>query len=281
MGPSIELQAEVRNWWESNPMTYDWRNSISYQEGTRDFFEEIDERFWNAAWFAHQPGEQPFSRLIDYPDLKGKEVLEIGCGAGSLTAQLAISGAKLTAIDLTEHATALSRRRFALTGLSGNILQMDARNLKFSDESFDFVWSWGVIHHSAEMEKIISEIYRVLKPGGEARLMVYHRNSIWFRVNYVMIRGILMGQLWRHTPQEIANKYSDGHIANFYTAAELKTRCEPIFSQLKTEIYGQKVEIWPLPAGRLKNILVKLTPDALTGFLTRRFGGFLFVSAIK
>ncbi len=281
MATSTELQAEIQNWWDANPMTYDWRKTISDREGTKEFFEEVDQRFWDAAWFAHQIGEQPFSRLIDYPELKGKQVLEIGCGAGSISARLANSGAQLTAIDLTEHAVALARRRFELFGLAGNILQMDARTLKFPTESFDFVWSWGVIHHSSETERIITEICRVLKPGGEARIMVYHRNSIWFKVHYVLVRGVLMGELLRLTPQEIANKYCDGHIAKFYTAAEFKGKLQPHFGKVEACVYGQKSDLWLLPAGRVKTRLIKLTPNALAEWVTRRFGGFLFLRAIK
>ena len=65
---------------------------------------------------------------------------------------------------------------------------MDAEHLEFPDETFDFVWSWGVIHHSANTEAIIREIHRVLKPGGEARVMVYHRNSINFWIGLILIR---------------------------------------------------------------------------------------------
>lgn len=281
MRTSTDLQAEIQQWWEANPMTYDWRNTMPHQEGTREFYEEIDQRFWDAAWFGHRGGEQPFSRLIDYPQLKDKRVLEIGCGAGSLSAQLASSGAHLTAIDLTERAIDLTRRRFQMFGLSGDVLRMDARNLELDDNSFDLVWSWGVIHHSSETEKIISEIHRVLKPGGQARVMVYHRNSIWFRFDYVIVRGVLMGQLLRYTAQEIANKYSDGHIAKFYTPAEFRAKFEANFNHVRTEVYGQRVELWPIPASRFKDMLVRLTPDGVARFVTRRFGGFLFLIADK
>lgn len=281
MSTSTKLEAEIREWWEANPMTYDWRKTISPKEGTPEFFEVIDQRFWDAAWFAQRAGEQPFSRLIDYPKIRDKRVLEIGCGAGSISGQLAASGTQLTAIDLTEHAIALTQRRFRLFGLSGEILQSDARNLDFDDNTFDLVWSWGVIHHSSETEKIISEIHRVLKPGGQARVMVYHRNSIWFQIHHVVIRGIFLGRLLRHTREEIANKYTDGHIAKFYTRREFRAKFEPAFSNISTEVYGQKVELWPLPASRLKNLLVRLTPDLIGNFVTRRVGGFLFLVATK
>jgi ubiquinone/menaquinone biosynthesis C-methylase UbiE len=205
----------------------------------------------------------------------------VGCGAGSISAQLVKNGAQLSAIDLTEHAIALTSRRFQQFGLSGDVLRMDARNLNFDDNTFDLVWSWGVIHHSSETEKIISEVHRVLKPGGQARVMVYHRNSIWFRIHHVVVRGILMGQLLHLTPQEIANKYSDGHIAKFYTRAEFAAKFEHDFSQVRTEVCGQKIDLWPLPAGSVKNLLVRLTPDVIARFMTERFGGFLFLTATK
>lgn len=262
-------------------MTYDWRNTMHCQEGTPEYYQEIDLRFWRAAWFGHGRGEEPFSRLIEYPRVRGKQVLEIGCGAGSISAQLAKHGAHLAAIDLTERAVALTRRRFELFGLSGNIQQMDARHLNFPDHTFDYIWSWGVIHHSADAEEIIAEIHRVLKPGGEARVMVYHRNSIEFRVGFTLIRGLLFGGLLHRTPQEIADKYSDGLIAKFYTASEFRALFKRHFRQVQTEIFGQKVEVWQIPGGRLKTALVNLTPDALAWWLTRKFGSFLFLSAIK
>jgi 2-polyprenyl-3-methyl-5-hydroxy-6-metoxy-1,4-benzoquinol methylase len=192
------LQVDIKNWWETNPMTYDWRKTMPHEEGTLEFYREIDWRFFTAAWFAHRPGEEPFSRLIEYPRLRGKRVLEIGCGAGAISVQLAKNGAVVTAIDLTPHAIALTRRRFDLFGLSGDFLQMDAEHLEFPDESFDFVWSWGVIHHSANTEAIIREIHRVLKPHGEARVMVYHRNSINFWIGMILLRGLLLGGLLRY-----------------------------------------------------------------------------------
>lgn len=262
-------------------MTYDWRKELSHPEGSVEFFQAIDRRFWEAAWFAHNPGDPPFSKLIPFDELKGKRVLEIGCGAGALTAQFARHGAEITAVDLTKRAVGLARRRFEVIGLHGDIRNMDARQLEFDDESFDFVWSWGVIHHSENTEKIVAEIHRVLKPGGKTRLMVYNRNSIDFQVGIRFIRGVLMGGLLRLSLDELANECSDGFIAKFYTPDQFKEMFKTQFRDVEAVSYGQKAELWQIPHGRLKDFLIKKTPNKLAGWITQRFGSFLFLSARK
>ena len=74
-------------------------------------------------------------------------------------------------------------------GIDATVQRMDAEKLEFPDESFDLVWSWGVVHHSANTRQIMSEISRVLRPGGRCITMVYHR-SFWF---YYVIRGLVPG----------------------------------------------------------------------------------------
>lgn len=275
------LQKGIQGWWEKNPMTYDWRNTVAVEEGTHAFYDEIDERFWGAAWFAHEPGAQPFSKLIDYAGLSGKRVLEVGCGAGAISAQFAKSGADITAIDLTSRAVALTRRRFEIFNLPGDVRQMDAERLEFPDGTFDFVWSWGVIHHSANTGAIVAEMCRVLKPGGEAHIMVYHRRSMNFWVNLMLIRGLLLGGLLRHSVQGLCDKYTDGLIAKYYTPPQMRAMCGAHFRRVETEVYGQKNEVWQISPGALKNVLVGATPDALARWLTRRFGGFLLTRAVK
>jgi ubiquinone/menaquinone biosynthesis C-methylase UbiE len=276
------LQSGIKEWWESNPMTYDWSwDNVGHPEGSREFYEDIDRRFWRAAWFAHRPGEEVFTRFIDRQNLKGKRVLEIGCGAGALTAQLAKTGAQVTAVDLTSHGVGLTRKRFEVFGLEADIRQMDARNLDLPDETFDLVWSWGVIHASDQTERIIEHIHRVLKPGGEARLMVYHKSSIVYWINYMLIRGILFGGLLKHTPQELCDIYSDGLIAKVYTAPQFKSMLKKHFREVRSEICGQKDELWPIPASKFKDKLVDITPDVLARPFTDTFGWYLWALATK
>jgi 2-polyprenyl-3-methyl-5-hydroxy-6-metoxy-1,4-benzoquinol methylase len=141
-------QADVRRWWTENPMTYDWRGEIPYEPGSAEHLAEIERRFLSEAWFAQAPGERPFSALIPYEDIAGKTVLEIGSGTGVHARLLAAAGARLSAVDLTPTAVELTKRRLELTGLEADVREADAESLPFADASFDFVWSWGVIHHS-------------------------------------------------------------------------------------------------------------------------------------
>lgn len=122
---------------------------------------------------------------------KGKQVLEIGVGLGADHQKFAEAGAALSGIDLTKRAVEYTKRRLAAFGLSSNLAVGDAENLGFPSDSFDVVYSWGVLHHSPDTPKAFSEVWRVLKPGGTARIMIYYKWSmvglmLWVR--YALLR---------------------------------------------------------------------------------------------
>jgi SAM-dependent methyltransferase len=273
-------QAEVREWWTRNPMTYDWRAEIPHAPGSPEHLAEVERRFLAASWFAQPPGAPPYSGLIPFADLAGKDVLEIGCGTGVHARLLAQAGAHVTAVDLTPTAVELTRRRLELHALPGDVREADAQELPFAAASFDFVWSWGVVHHSEDTGRVLAEIARVLRPDGRLALMVYHRSSITYWVQYQLIRGVLAGRLLRMSPAEIANRYSDGVIARHYTRAELRRLLEPWFEDIRTEVMGQLGEAVPLPAV-LRRRLEPFIPFALRQRVLRRWGWFLFATATR
>ena len=130
-----------------------------------------------------------FAKFSSARDLK---VLEIGVGLGADHQQFAQAGADLYGVDLTEKAIKHTAKRLKYFNLYSNLSVADAEELKFADNSFDVIYSWGVLHHSPNTTKAISEVYRVLKPGGVARVMIYHKWSIvgymlWFR--YALMRA--------------------------------------------------------------------------------------------
>ncbi len=110
-------------------------------------------------------GEMIFG-LAQFEQAKGLKVLEVGVGLGADHQQFAEAGADLWGIDLTERAVEHTLQRLAAFGLTSHLTVGDAESLDFPDESFDRLYSWGVLHHSPDTPKAIAEVWRVLKPGG-------------------------------------------------------------------------------------------------------------------
>jgi SAM-dependent methyltransferase len=104
--------------------------------------------------------------FADFDAAWGKRVLEIGVSLGADHQRFAEAGAILTGVDLTPRAIEMTRQRFNMLGLKSELHVGDAENLDLPDNSFDIVYSWGVIHHSPDTQKAINEIFRVLKRGG-------------------------------------------------------------------------------------------------------------------
>lgn len=260
-------------------MTYDWENTLRIKAGTREWFEEIDRRFFGSAYFAEGSNGEPFGRFLDRDLVEGKEVLEVGCGMGSHAALLARHGARLTAVDLTERAVDVTRHRFALFGLEGKIERADAEQLPFPDNSFDVVWSWGVIHHSSRFESCLGQIARVLRPGGRLFLMVYYRPSIVYYVNCALIRGILLGQLARKSLQKIYEDSSDGFYARVFNRSELREVLSPAFSDIRFSVIGLKAELFPIPRTGFKEKLEHATPNWLANGVLGKFGSMIVAEA--
>lgn len=167
------LNEKVKNYWSEEVCgTHSYIISSDVDSMTDQFFMQIEKYRYRV---------EPF--ILDiarFEELRGKQCLEIGVGAGTDHARIAaIAGASHTfGIDLTENAVEASMNNLAWRGLSSNIMVMDAENLQFKDNSFDYIWSWGVIHHSENIESVVKEIVRVLKPGGSFRGMIYNKHSL-------------------------------------------------------------------------------------------------------
>lgn len=277
---SYKLKKEIQLWWDKHPMTYDWQRTIPFLEGSQEFFEEVDRRFFSSAFYAQNPGEKPFSGLIDYLSLNGKNVLEVGCGVGSHVKLLAEADCYLTAIDISYKAAELTKKRLSVFGLKSNILQCDAEMLPFSDNSFDFVWSWGAIHHSSNPMIALSEMCRVLRPGGRISFMVYHRSSLCYWINFSLLQGILMGKLLTNTMEELANRYSDGFVARYYPRQEIVNELAKYCKDIKIYIFGQLTEILPFPAS-IREPLTSLIPMSLKRYILKSYGRFLFATGVK
>lgn len=277
-------QADNRKWWESNPMSYEgWGDTheIPYTEDEKEYYHEIDRRFFECSkHFGHPTGETPFGALIDFPNLRGKRVLEIGCGMGSHAEQLSRAGAQLTAIDLTETAVRRTQKRFDLLGLHGTILQMDASRMTFPDSSFDFIWSWGVIHHAEDTEAIVKEIHRILIPGGQAKIMVYHKNSLRYYIYGGIREGIFKGKLLKMSLYEVNKTFTDGAIARHYTRKEAR-RMFSQFSAVQTRVLGDTPEAYLPIIGKILRPVFTSSMNRLDRWLLGRYGWFLFIQVTK
>lgn len=189
-----ELKERVRAFWQAHPCGIKFSDA---ELGTREFFERIEAHRYEKEW--HIPGAAEFANA------QGLRVLEIGCGIGTDGAQFARAGADYTGVDLTEAAVGLARKRFELSGLKGEFRVADAERLDFPDESFDVVYSHGVIHHTPDIKAAVGEIHRVLKTGGRAIVMLYHRDSYNYRVGIRVLRRAGAGLLKSETGIKIIN----------------------------------------------------------------------------
>jgi SAM-dependent methyltransferase len=173
----IELKERVRAFWQEHPCGTKFADA---PEGSRRFFELVEQHRYQKEW--HIPA------AADFQSSNGLRVLEIGCGLGTDGAEFAKAGADYTGVDLTNAAVDLARQRFEMFGLPGKFRTADAEQLDFPDESFDVVYSHGVLHHTPDIDSAVREIHRVLRPGGKAKLMLYHRDSYNYRINISILR---------------------------------------------------------------------------------------------
>ena len=175
-----EYKRQTQEHWSGDPCG---SNTSEKQELRKGYFDEVEVyRYRTHPWILDN---------INRFDIKGKETLEIGYGMGTDHLSLARRGATMHGIDLTQRHYGITSKRFELYGESSKLLTGDAENLPYEDNFFDFVYSFGVIHHTPNTEKAISEIHRVLKPGGKCWVTVYHKNSIFFWWSVLLWKHII------------------------------------------------------------------------------------------
>ena len=271
-----DVQSGNVDWWTKNPMAYDWRGTVEAAPGTAAWFDAIDARFIEGArLFAHDA--RPFGRIIPFDRLAGKRVLEVGCGMGLHTELLARAGANLSSVDVSEKSVDLTRKRLELKGLRADVISADAERLPFEDDTFDFVWSWGVIHHSSRTGRIVREIARVLKPAGETRVMVYNRDGLPAWITFWTRFILRFGFLARSFDEQLF-RTTDGFMARYYTRDQIEDLLRTFFTEVSSEVFGQEADAVPLPR-QLRRYAVKLVSEAALRRWQAARGGFIFVTA--
>ena len=177
---------------------------------------------------------EPFIlEFAEFENSKDKKVLEIGVGLGADHQQFAQAGAFLTGVDLTQRAIDHTRRRFQVLSLHSDLKTADAENLPFADGAFDIVYSWGVLHHSPNTAKAIDEVFRVLKPNGTAKIMVYYKYSfvgfmLWIRYALLKLRPFT-------SLSSIYSRYLESPGTKAYSIPEAKDLFRKFkFTEMKT-----------------------------------------------
>jgi 2-polyprenyl-3-methyl-5-hydroxy-6-metoxy-1,4-benzoquinol methylase len=272
-----EVQTGNRAWWTDHTMSYDWKDKVARERFSGEWFDEIDRRFIHGArLYGH--GESPFDRIIPFDALAGRRVLEIGCGMGLHSELMARAGAHVTAVDISDTSIEATRRRAEVRCLAIVTKQMDATRLEFPDETFDFVWSWGVIHHSSQTGRIVKEIHRVLKPGEDVRVMVYNLGGMSAYIT--LMKKYALGFWTGRNLDESLWQSTDGYMARFYTADILADMFGIFFDNVRVQSLGQDADAIPLPRMLREPIVRRMSHDALAERANRR-GSFLFVTATK
>ena len=146
------------------------------------------------------------AETMEFARHSGRRVLEIGGGMGTDLAQFAQHGALVTDLDLSSGHLELAKENFRLRGLAGEFVLHDAESLVFDDDTFDVVYSNGVLHHTPNTRQVVREIFRVLKPGGRAIVMMYAENSLHYWRNLVWAIGLKEGQLGQYSMGEIMSR---------------------------------------------------------------------------
>jgi len=262
IGTPTPTTSEVRAFWERNPVA---SASIASPPGSLDYFEAFDRLRLQVEPTWVQDEIYAFDRSLD------GRTLDVGCGNGYVLRKYALCGAHAYGVDLTHAAVSLSRERFTLAGLKGTFVQADAEHLPFRDGAFARVVSVGVLHHVPSIESAIAEVYRVLAPGGKLVLMLYHRNSLHYRLLYP-IYGALHPRFRGHRPSDVARRIdgSDNPIGRTFSRREVRRLLEGFRS---VELLVRSLPIRPVlraPGGAF-----------LLDLLSRCVGWFLYARAVK
>jgi SAM-dependent methyltransferase len=212
---AVQLKAQVRGYWNRQSCDTDQARS---EKHSREYFEEIE------GWrYADQPFIHSFAQFTRYHGLR---VLEVGFGAGTDFIQWVRAGARVSGVDLTEEALENLTHRLRVYGLPApeRIEVSDAEHLPFPSESFDLGYSFGVLHHTPDTEGAIRELVRVVRPGGQLKIMLYNRWSIfafnlWAR--HALLRGrpwkSLRWALWHHMESLGTKGYTRGELRRIFT----------------------------------------------------------------
>jgi 2-polyprenyl-3-methyl-5-hydroxy-6-metoxy-1,4-benzoquinol methylase len=250
------LLAQIRDYW--NGHIHDLEMTTQ-PVGTAGFFQEL------AAYRYDKLHYLP--RLVDFSAYEGRRLLEVGCGLGIDLVRFGRCGATVTGVDLAEVAIDLAQQNVAQAGLTADLRVMNGEDLQFEDGSFDVVYAHGVLQYTANAQQMIDELHRVLRPGGQAILMVYNRYS-WLNVLSKLMKVEL-----EHEDAPVLKKYSIKQFRSMLRSFA-EARIVPERFPVRSRLHGGL-------KGRLYNGLFVGLFNSLPRSVVRPFGWHIMAFARK
>jgi len=251
-----ELISQITRYWDAR--IHDLVIT-THPVGTPGFFRQLDEYRYDKLNY--------LPRLLDFASYRGKKLLEVGCGAGIDLVRFARAGAIVNGIDLSTTAIDLANKNLSQNGLNACLRVMNGESMQFDDNNFDVVYAHGVLQYTADAEKMVAEIHRVLKPSGQAIIMVYNRNS-WLNLMRKVTRVSL-----EHEDAPVLNKYSINEVKQFLKI--FKT------GQIIPERFPVKTKLHSGWKARLFNDVFVGTFNLMPRALVRPLGWHLMAFATK
>ena len=279
------LREKITEYWDVQPPH---KGCEEFPKGSLEWYRSISEHRYRVVPYMKE--------YIQFESYAGKKVLEIGCGAGTDLCEFARSKALVTGIDITDSALSLARERLAVEGLAGAVVKYDGRRLPFDGNSFDLVYSWGVLHHSPYMDDIYAEAHRVLVKGGELKLMLYHRKSLLYYYSILYLRMVQQGMV--EGRDELLSAFSEFRSGCPFTQvlspAEIQERLW-YFSRVKTTVDycvydtpqdrkrpgNHRFGLPPCGVADLDAFFTEFNASVEAGEDLRKYGWHLLVSALK
>lgn len=256
---SSPAKLRVRDFWEENPCG---ARDVDPEAGTPGFFEAMERSRYKADDFMPE--------MIRFERARGLSVLEVGCGIGTDLVQFAKHGAAVVGVDLTIAGARLAHANLSANRQPGSTLVADGEALPLGSNSFDLVYSWGVIHHTPDTERAALEMVRVAKPGGRVIVMVYNRRSL-FALQAWIVYGLLRGKP-RQSPSQVISQ----HLESPGTKAFVKSELLALFPGIRVDRLRTVVTRWDLRLGRRRFL-----PAVLRGAVPSRLGWFMVLEGTK
>jgi len=263
--PIAGLKEKVRDFWDTDPCGSRYLGDRADFEAHARARYQLEPYIHDFAGFAHSAG---------------KRVLEIGVGIGADYLEWLKGGAHATGIDLSSASLEHARRRCETAGYTPDLRLSDAEHLPFPDDTFNIVYSYGVMHHSPDTTECIREAWRVLKPGGTLRIMIYHHPSLtglmlWLR--YGFLHGASLRQsLCKHLESPGTKSYTRKEALAMLVGFE-QLECRQVLSPGDLLLNE--------PSARFRGWAYKIIWRLYPRFLVRKFGTrlglFLLISASK